>query len=95
MNITADDYAKRLLLDDTPLDLFGIFLLARLYRIHVGVFMHGGVWSTSRVNDIHLAKFILIYRGPTEFSEMCTLHGADLYLDSLILNTQHGRMPCH
>ena len=57
--------------------------------------MHGGVWSTSRVNDIHLAKFILIYRGLTEFSEMCTLNGADLYLDSLILNTQHGHMPCH
>ena len=73
----------------------GIFLLARLYRIHVGVFMHRGVSSTSRVNDIRLAKFILIYRGLTEFSETCTLNGADLYLDSLILNTQHGRMPCH
>ena len=95
MNITADDYANRLLLDNTPLDLFGIFLLARLYWIHVGVFMHRGVWSTSRINDIHLSKFILIYRGLTEFLEMCTLNGADLYLDSLILNTQHGRMPCH
>ena len=95
MNITADDYANRLLLDNTPLDLFGIFLLARLYWIHVGVFMHGGVWSTSRINDIRLSKFILIYRGLTEFLETCTLNGADLYLDSLILNTQHGCMLCH
>ena len=38
---------------------------------------------------------MLIYRGVTEFSETCSLNGAELYLDSLILNAQHGHMPCH
>ena len=95
IGMTADDYANRLLLDDTTLYLFGIFILARLYRIHVGVIMNGGMWSTSRTNDIHLAKFVLIYRGVTELSETCSLNGVELYLDSLIFNTQLGRMPCH
>ena len=54
IGMTSDDYANRLLLEDTPLDMLGIFILARLYRIHVGVIMHGGVWSTSRTNDVRL-----------------------------------------
>ena len=30
-----------------------------------------------------------------EFPETCRLNGAELYLDSLILNMQLGHMPCH
>ena len=95
LGVTADQYSNTLLSNDTPLDLLGVFIVARLYWIHVAVIMSGGVWSTSRTNDIWLAKFTFIYRNVTEFVETCYLDGAALYIDSLILNMQHGRMPCH
>ena len=37
----------------------------------------------------------MIYRGPHEYSETCVKANSNLYLDSLILNTCHGKMPCH
>ena len=37
----------------------------------------------------------MIYRGPYEYSETCIKGNSHLYLDSLILNTCHERMPCH
>ena len=95
LGVTADQYSNTLLSNDTPLDLLGVFIVACLYRIHVAVIMSGGVWSTSRTNNIRLAKFTLIYRNVTEFVETCYLDGAALYIDSLILNMQHGRMACH
>ena len=94
-SMLVDKYKEYILKPDTPLDLLGIFLLARIYRIHVGLILKNGLWLTSCVHDIRLCKFVLIYRGPQEYSVCCTTGNSNLYVDSLILNTKHGNMPCH
>ena len=95
LDMTAEEYTEWIKLPDTPLDLLSVFMFARLYRIHISVIIFDTVWSTSKVNDVQKSKFILIYRGFNNFAETCCTNCAELYLDSLILNTQQGKMPCH
>ena len=95
LDLSADQYAEKIKDDDTPMDLLSVFMFAHLYRIHIAVIIHGAVWTTSKLNDVRLSKFILIYRGFNNFVETCRHNSAELYLDSLLLNTKHGKMPCH
>ena len=94
-NMMVDEHKEHIIVPDTPLDMLGIFLLARLYRVHVGLILKDGLWSTCVIHDMRLCKFIMIYRGPHEYSETCIKGNRELYLDSLILNTRHEKMPCH
>ena len=41
-NKMVDKYKKHIVMPDTPLDMLRIFLLARLYRVHVGLILKGG-----------------------------------------------------
>ena len=76
------------------MDLLGFFLIARLYRFHVGVVFKNGVWHTNWDNNIQKTLFVLVFRGGT-FSETCKLNKSDLYLQSLVAKTDAGLMPSH
>ena len=95
LGIMAEAYTDRIQQNDTPLDLLSMFMFACLYKIHIAVIIHGAVWMTSKLNDVRLSKFILIYQGFNSFVETCQANNAELYLDSLIPNTKHGKMPAH
>ena len=77
-NMTVDEYKEHIVMPNTPLDMLGIFLLARLYRVHVRLILKDGLWSTCVVHDLWLCKFIMIYRGPHEYSETCIKGNSDL-----------------
>ena len=92
--ISYEDYIDCISTPGVAVDLLGIFLIARLYRFHVGVVFKNGVWHTNWDNDINKTMFVLVFRGDT-FSKMCKLNKSDLYLQSLVAKTDAGLMPLH
>ena len=78
----------------TPLDLLCIFVLARLYRFHVGLIVNKGMWCSNRKKDMQGCKTIFVFQGGTDFHE--TYKGSQqAYMESLQYNTHKGLMPSH
>ena len=91
---SAEAYIDAISTPGTPLDLLGILLLSRLYRVHVAVAHAEGVWVTAQDNDIAKALFVVIYRGDY-YTETCKIGQFDPYFDSLVTKTRQGVMPSH
>ena len=94
-NISVEDYVDSVTTPGIAIDLLAVFLLARQYRIHFGVFMHSKLWLSCKEDSPEKCHFFLVCRGETSFAETCKIGEADLYLDSLIKETASGHMPSH
>ena len=93
-NISVEAYIDNLRTPGTPLDLLAIFVLARLYRFHIGFFLNVGMWCTNVHKNMNACKLVLVFEGKTDFHEMYK-GGADAYLESLNYYTAKGCMPSH
>ena len=89
-----EDYIDYISMPGSPVDLLGVFLISRLYRIHVAVVLSNCVWHTNHDRDIKKALFVLIFRGEI-FTETYQINHSDVYLQSLHDKTQTGLMPSH
>ena len=93
--ISGEDYVDHLDVPGAPLDLLGMYVLARLYRFHFGLAFENGYWCTSKDKDIKKVLFVLVFRGGNKFTETCADGKLPEHLDSLIKNTEQGLMPSH
>ena len=92
--VSVEAYIDNLCTPGTPLDLLAVFVLARLYRFHVGFFLNTGMWCTNVHKNISACKLVLVFEGKTDFHE--TYKGGEQpYLESLNYYTAKGFMPSH
>ena len=68
-NISIEAYIDNLRTPGTPLDLLAIFVIARLYRFHVGFFLNAGMWCSNLHKDMNACKLVLVFQGKTDFHE--------------------------
>ena len=61
--ITVDDYITALLQPNFVLDQVGIFLFARMYHIHIAIFLTDHFLCTNRDNDLQKCEIFLGYFG--------------------------------
>ena len=92
---SAEDYIDKISTEGIPLDLLGIFLIARLYQFHIAVVFHKGVWMTNKDNDWTKTMFTLVFQGVQNYSETCKEGQSGLYLQSLVNKTNSALMPPH
>ena len=93
-NVSLEGYIDNISTPGAPFDLLAIFVLARLYRFHVGLFHAHGIWCSSITKNMSVCKFVLLFRNRYEFEE--TFEGGyDRYQKSLEKNTRLGLMPSH
>ena len=92
-NISVEAYIDNLHTPGTPLDLLAIFVLARLYRFHVGFFLNAGM-CTNVHKDMSACKLVLMFQGKTDFHKTYK-GGQQPYLESLHYYTAKGFMPSH
>ena len=92
--ISVEAYIDNLHTPGTPLDLLAVFVLARLYHFHVGLFLNAGMWCTNVHKNMGACKLVLMFEGKTDFHE--TYKGGEQpYLESLNYYTAKGFMPSH
>ena len=93
-NISVEAYIDNLCTPGIPLDLLAIFVIARLYRFHVGFFLNAGMWCSKLHKDMNACKLVLVFQGKTDFHETYK-GGQQPYLESLHYYTAKGFMPSH
>ena len=93
--ISGEDYVDNLDVPGSSLDLLGMYVLARLYKFHIGIAFENGYWCTSKDKDIKKVLFVLVFQGKNKYSETCVEGKMSDYLDILIKNTEKGLMPSH
>ena len=92
--ISVEYYIDYIHTPGMPLDLLCIFVLARLYRFHVGLILNKGMWCSNLKKDMQGCKTIFVFQGETDFHE--TFKGSQqAYVESLQYNTHKGLMPSH
>ena len=92
--ISVEHYIDYIHTPGTPLDLLGIFVLARLYRFHVGLILNKGMWCSNLKKDMQGCTTIFVFQGETDFHETYK-GGQEAYVESLQYNTHKGLMPSH
>ena len=92
--VSVEAYIDNLHTPGTPLDLLAVFVLARLYRFHVGFFLNTGMWCTNVNKKMSACKLVLVFESKTDFHEMYK-GGEQPYLESLNYYTAKGFMPSH
>ena len=92
--ISVEAYIDNLRTPGTPLDLLAVFVLARLYRFHVGFFLNAGMWCTNVHKNMSACKLVLVFEGKTDFHEIYK-GGEQPYMESLKYYTSKGFMPSH
>ena len=70
-------------------------MIPRLYRFHVTVTFHTGAFTSNIDRKIKKSLLILVYKGPTHFSETCMKGQSRLYFQSLVDKTNALLMPSH
>ena len=65
--IKVEDYVNDLQDLSTPLDQFGLLIIAQMYHRHFVVFMKDSVWSTHSNNSIENCAIYFAYNGRSSF----------------------------
>ena len=68
-NRSLDNFLKEWLHGSFPLDVAGILIIARAYKVHVAVFFNDSYWTTTAVSDLNKCKIFLLYRGSLVFED--------------------------
>ena len=92
---SAEDYIDAIGQPGSEIDALGLFVLARLYEFHFGIFYLEGMWCSRSDKNFNQTSLMLTFRGQNRYSETCVAGKAQAYLDSLIRNTEQGNMPSH
>ena len=61
------EYCQTIVQPQWPLDEIAIALFARMYKIHICVFVEGKLWTTNRNQAINGANIYLVYCGKLKF----------------------------
>ena len=65
--LTVEEYCQTIVHPQWPLDEIAIALFARMYKIHICVFVEGKYWTTNRNQAINGADIYLVYCGKLKF----------------------------
>ena len=65
--LTVEEYCQNIVQPQWPLDEIAIALFARMYKIHICVFVEGKFWTTNRNQAINGANIYLVYCGKLKF----------------------------
>ena len=95
VQMSAEEYIDYISTPGSPIDILGLFLISRLYEIHIGVMFKSGFWTTCASEKLSDCMIVLIYNGINSFSETCWLNAEQDYMASIIDKTQQGVMPSH
>ena len=63
----VQDYMDYIVQSQTPIDEVAIVLLARMWKIHVCVFLEGKYWTTNKDLVLNKASIYLVFGGETHF----------------------------
>ena len=69
--IHVEDYANDITSGLDPLDKLGIFIVCRMYHIHVGVVLKDCVWYTNSAEKPDEYLFYLLFEGGVTYLDSC------------------------
>ena len=95
VQMSAEEYIDYISSPGSPIDILGLFLIARLYEIHIGVMFKSGYWTTCSSERLKDCMIVLIYNGIYSFSETCAINAEQSYMSSITEKTKEGLMPSH
>ena len=65
--LTVKEYCENIVQPQCPLDEIAIVLFARMYKLHICVFVEGKFWTTNRNQAMKEADIYLVYCGKLKF----------------------------
>ena len=92
---TLEDYIDTVTTPGAELDAVCILAIAKLFNIHVAIFLKKGVWCTSKDRSLKNCRLGLIYHGNGEFSETVREGQSAKYFQFLSQFTKSGELLSH
>ena len=89
-----ESYIDHITTPGVPLDNIALLAIARMYRMHIGVFTLGGIWSTCNQNSLKKVRFALVWK-EKGLQETVTVGRSDAYNVWLAKQASDKVMPSH
>ena len=92
---SVEDYIDTVTTPGYPIDAVCILVIARMFHIHIAVFLKSGAWSTSPSKSLKACRFALIFHGNNEYSEAVKTSDLERYDEWLDEYTKKGYVISH
>ena len=94
-DMTLEDYIDTVTTPGSPVDAVCILVLAKIFNMHVAIFLKKGVWCTSKDRSLKKCRLGLIFNGNGQFTETVKAGHSAKYIEFLKRHQQSGELLSH
>ena len=95
LDTSLEDYIDTVTTPGNATDAVCVLVLARVFKIHVAIFMCKGIWCTSKDRSLKKCRLGLIYHGGGSFSETVKIGQCENYAAFLQKCSDSGKLLSH
>ena len=82
--LRLESYLHYIISDNLVIDEICLVILAKMYKIHIGILYRSDYWTTNKSKDIDTCDIVFAYRGKLNFSYTMQLEEVSLQKDVIL-----------